>query len=172
MSIKETINEKLKDAMRNHDEDGKRVYRMILSSIKFIEKTEKRDLDDEEVVRILQKELKIRRETLAEAEKGDREAAREEAMKDIALIEPFLPKQMSEEELRAGHHDLGALVVKDLFRIVQDHEGILRGFGNVILLPREHHPAHDADGQTERACDRCDFFQKTTSHADCPPSTN
>ena len=101
MSIKETINEKLKDAMRNHDEDGKRVYRMILSSIKFTEKTEGKELDDAEVTRILQKELKIRKETLAEAEKGEREAARIEAEKDISLIEPLLPKQMSAEELEA-----------------------------------------------------------------------
>ena len=101
MSIKDTINEKLKDAMRNHDEDGKRVYRMILSSVKFAEKTEGKELDDAEVTRILQKELKIRRETLAEAVKGDREAARLEAEKDISLIEPLLPKQMSAEELKA-----------------------------------------------------------------------
>ena len=101
MSIKETINEKQKDAMRNHDEDGKRVYRMILSSVKFTEKTEGKELDDAEVTRILQKELKIRKETLAEAEKGEREAARIEAEKDISLIEPLLPKQMSSEDLKA-----------------------------------------------------------------------
>ena len=101
MNIKETINEKLKEAMRGHDEDGKRVYRMILSSVKFAEKTEGKELDDSEVTRILQKELKIRKETLAEAEKGGREAARIEAEKDIALIEPLLPKQMSADELKA-----------------------------------------------------------------------
>lgn len=101
MSIKETINEKLKDAMRAHDEDGKRVYRMILSSVKFAEKTEGKELDDTEVTRILQKELKIRKETLAEAQKSGREEAGAEAAKDIELIEPLLPKQMSEEELRA-----------------------------------------------------------------------
>ena len=101
MSIKETINEKLKDAMRAHDEDGKRVYRMILSSVKFAEKTEGKELDDAEVTRILQKELKIRKETLAEAQKSGRDEAGAEAAKDIELIEPLLPKQMSEDELRA-----------------------------------------------------------------------
>ena len=101
MNIKETINEKLKEAMRGHDEDGKRVYRMILSSVKFAEKTEGKELDDSEVTRILQKELKIRKETLAEAEKGGREAARIEAEKDIALIEPLLPNQLSADELKA-----------------------------------------------------------------------
>ena len=79
MSIKENINEKLKEAMKNHDEDGKRVYRMILSSVKFAEKTTGKELDDSEVTGILQKELKIRKESLSEAEKGGREEAAAEA---------------------------------------------------------------------------------------------
>ncbi len=101
MSIKESVNEKLKEAMKAHDEDGKRVYRMILSSIKFAEKTAGKELDDNEVVQILQKELKIRKETLAEAEKAGRAESAEEAAKDIAAIEPFLPKQLSPDELKA-----------------------------------------------------------------------
>ncbi len=101
MSIKDNINEKLKEAMKNHDEDGKRVYRMILSSVKFAEKTTGKELDDSEVTGILQKELKIRKESLSEAEKGGREEAAAEAKKDIELIEPFLPKQMTEDELKA-----------------------------------------------------------------------
>ena len=101
MSIKESINDKLKEAMKNHDEDGKRVYRMILSSVKFAEKTTGKELDDSEVIGILQKELKIRKESLSEAEKGGREEAAAESKKDIELIEPFLPKQMSEDELKA-----------------------------------------------------------------------
>lgn len=101
MSIKEAVNDKLKEAMKAHDEDGKRVYRMILSSIKFAEKTAGKELPDNEVVQILQKELKIRKETLAEAEKAGREESAAEAAKDIAAIEPFLPKQLSAEELKA-----------------------------------------------------------------------
>ncbi|MBQ4513573.1 MAG: GatB/YqeY domain-containing protein [Anaerolineaceae bacterium] len=100
MTIKESINEKLKEAMKNHDEDGKRVYRMILSSIKFAEKTSGKELEDSEVTQILQKELKIRKESLTEAEKAGREEAAAEAKKDIELIEPFLPKQMTQDELK------------------------------------------------------------------------
>ena len=99
MSIKETINEKLKEAMRMHDEDGKRVYRMILSSIKFAEKTEGKELEDNDVVQILQKELKIRKESLLEAQKAGRTEAMAEAEKDIAAIEPLLPKQLSPDEV-------------------------------------------------------------------------
>lgn len=106
MSIKESINEKLKEAMKNHDEDGKRVYRMIISSIKFLEKTEGKELDDAEVTQILQKELKVRKETLSEAIKGGREEAASEAKKDIELIEPFLPQQLSPDELKAIVQDV------------------------------------------------------------------
>ena len=101
MTLKEQINENLKQAMLAHDEDGKRVYRMILSSVKFAEKTEGKELDDSEVTQILQKELKIRKESLEEAKKAGRESAVAEAEKDIAAIEPLLPKQMSVDELKA-----------------------------------------------------------------------
>ena len=100
MSIKDTINEKLKESMRMHDEDGKRVYRMILSSVKFAEKTAGKELENSEVVQILQKELKIRKESLQEAQKAGRAEAAEEAEKDIAAIEPLLPKQLSPDEVK------------------------------------------------------------------------
>ena len=100
MAVKDLVNEKLREAMRSHDEDAKRVYRMILSSVKFAEKTNGRELQDNEIVQILQKELKIRKETLTEAEKGGRTAVADEAMKDIAAIEALLPKQLTEEELK------------------------------------------------------------------------
>lgn len=131
MSIKETINEKLKDAMRSHDEDGKRVYRMILSSVKFAEKTEGKELDDAEVVRILQKEMKIRKETLAEAEKSGREEAGAEAAKDIALIEPLLPKQMSQEELEAAVRkviaETGAQSAADMGKVMKVLMPLVKG---------------------------------------------
>ena len=82
MAVKDLLNEQLKEAMLAHDEDGKRVYRMILSSVKFAEKTGGKELEDNEVIQILQKELKIRKETLAEAEKGGRETVAAEAQKD------------------------------------------------------------------------------------------
>jgi hypothetical protein len=73
---------------------------MILSSVKFAEKTNGKELDDNEIIQILQKEIKIRKETIAEGQKAGRPESIEEAEKDIKAIEPFLPKQMSTEELK------------------------------------------------------------------------
>lgn len=123
MSIKDTINEKLKEAMKAHDEDGKRVYRMVLSSVKFAEKTTGKELDDNEVVQILQKELKIRKETLQEAQKANKTESIEEAEKDIAAIEPLLPKQMSPDEVRAVVQDAinetGASSAADMGKVMK-----------------------------------------------------
>ena len=131
MSIKDNINEKLKEAMKSHDEDGKRVYRMILSSVKFAEKTSGKELDDKEVVEILQKELKIRKETLTEAQKAGREESISEAEKDIQAIEPLLPKQMTEEEVRAVIQriieEVGAVSAADMGKVMKAAMPELKG---------------------------------------------
>lgn len=123
MSIKENINEKLKDAMKTHDEDGKRVYRMILSSIKFAEKTSGKELDDGEITQILQKELKIRKESLSEAQKADRKESIIEAEKDIMAIELLLPKQMTQDEVKeivsAAIRETGASSSADMGKVMK-----------------------------------------------------
>lgn len=140
MSIKDTLNEKLKDAMKNHDEDGKRVCRMVLSSIKFAEKTGGKELDDAEVTQILQKELKVRKETLAEALKAGRESAAAEAQKDIDLIEPLLPKQISEDELKAVISqvisEIGASSPADMGKVMKAVMPKLKGLAASDLISK------------------------------------
>lgn len=141
MSLKETINEKMKDAMRAHDEDGKRVYRMLLSSVKFAEKTTGKELDDNEITQILQKELKIRKESLSEAEKAGREVAADEAKKDIAAIEPLLPKQMSEEELegviREIINEVGASSAADMGKVMKSVMPKVKGLAPNDLISKK-----------------------------------
>ncbi len=140
MSIKETINDKLKNAMRNHDEDGKRVYRMILASVKFAEKTEGKELADNDVVQILQKELKIRKESLAEAQKAGRETAAAEAEKDIAAIEPLLPKQLGPDELKEiiGQTiaEIGASSAADMGKVMKAVMPKLKGLAPNDLISK------------------------------------
>lgn len=140
MSIKDNINEKLKDAMKSHDEDGKRVYRMILSSVKFAEKTSGKELEDSEVVQILQKELKIRKESLAEAQKAGRVESIAEAEKDINAIEPLLPKQMSEDEVRDVIkkiiEEVGAVSGSDMGKVMKAAMPALKGLAPNDLISK------------------------------------
>ncbi|MBQ6517203.1 MAG: GatB/YqeY domain-containing protein [Anaerolineaceae bacterium] len=140
MSIRDTLNEKLKEAMREHDEDGKRVYRMILSSVKFAEKTSGKEMDDSEIVQVLQKELKIRKESLEEAKKAGREEAVTEAEKDIAAIEPLLPKQMSAEEVKAiaeeAIKEVGAATAADMGKVMKVVMPKLKGLAPNDLISK------------------------------------
>lgn len=99
MGIKNDLENKLKDAMREQNEDKKRVYRMALSSIRFEEKTKNKELDEESVQTIIQKEIKIRNEMIDDAMKAGRDKTVNEKKAEISLLEEFLPKQLNDEEL-------------------------------------------------------------------------
>ncbi len=99
MSIKEAINEKLKIAMKEHDEATKLTLRMAMAAIKFAEKENKTDLSDDEALTLIQREVKIRNEQIADAEKSGRTESIQPLKTEIDLLESFLPKQLSEEEL-------------------------------------------------------------------------
>lgn len=140
MSIKDNINEKLKEAMKSHDEDGKRVYRMILSSVKFAEKSSGKELDDSEITQILQKELKIRKESLSEAQKAGRIESITEAEKDIMAIEPLLPKQMSPDEVKevvlAAIKETGASSNADMGKVMKVVMPKLKGLAANDLISK------------------------------------
>jgi uncharacterized protein len=101
MDIKTNLNEAVKTAMKSGDELGKRVIRMALASIKQAEVDRRESIDDAAVIAILQKEIKTRRESLEESQKAGRPEAVKVYEQEIVLLESFLPKAMSADELRA-----------------------------------------------------------------------
>lgn len=101
MTIKNQLNESMKDAMRSGDEVRKRTVRMALAAVKQVEVDKRVELDDAAVMALLQKEIKNRRESLEEAKKADRLDLVEANEAEIKVLEAFLPKSMPEDELRA-----------------------------------------------------------------------
>jgi uncharacterized protein YqeY len=89
----------LKDAMRSNDDLRKQNVRMVLSAIKLSEVEKGARLDEAGVIAIIQKELKSRQESLQDAQKANRPDLAERSKADIAFLESFLPKQLTEEEL-------------------------------------------------------------------------
>lgn len=86
-------------ALKSKDTVKNNVVTMLLSGMTYLKKEVGRELTDEECMSVIQKELKQVRESL-EMSKG-REDAAEELRKQIAILEGYLPKQMSEEEVKA-----------------------------------------------------------------------
>jgi len=101
MTLKTQLNDSLKEAMKSGDEIRKRTLRMALAAIKQVEVDKRIELDDAAIMTLLQKEVKNRRESLAEAQKASRVDLIEANEAEIKVIEVFLPKAMPTEELRA-----------------------------------------------------------------------
>ena len=99
MSLKERFNNDLREALRSGDEHRKSALRMVLAALHNAEIEARGELDESAVLGVLAKEVKQRRESIEEFRKGGREdlVAREEAQ--LATIQPYLPQQMTREEI-------------------------------------------------------------------------
>ena len=111
MSIKEQLMADMKEAMKAKD-DGKlalNVIRMARAHIKQAEiDSGHADFDDDQVLAILRKEMKQRKETLAEIENSGRDDLVAETKAEMSVLEKYLPPEMSEDDIRA--------VVKDVIQ--------------------------------------------------------
>lgn len=100
MNLSEKLNEDMKQAMKNQDKFRLSVIRMIRSSIKNIEIDLRRTLDDQEVIDILNREMKQRKDSLQDFEKAGRNDLAEAVKAEIAIVSEYLPEQLSEEEIK------------------------------------------------------------------------
>src|SRR3984893_2180632 len=136
--LREAFTERLKDAMRAKDTRTLSAVRLILTGLKQRDVAargsgNREGIADPEILRLLQGMIKQRRESIALYQQGKRpELARQEE-EEIAVIESFLPRQMSEEETaaaaRAAIAEIGAAGVKDMGRVMaalrERHAGVI-----------------------------------------------
>jgi hypothetical protein len=127
--MENTINfqELLHAAMKEHDEVKKRVLRMLMSASKLLEVNKGSKLDLQETQALIQKEIKTRVETIADAEKVNRSDVIADTQAEIQYLETFLPKQLTDPELE--------LLVKEV--ISQEGATSLKDMGKVMkaLIP-------------------------------------
>jgi uncharacterized protein YqeY len=99
MSLKEKLQSDLREAMRHKDETRKRTIRLALAAITNAEVAQRKELDDPGILTVLAKEVKQRQESIVEYRRGGREdlVAQEEA--EMALLQTYLPRQLSQEEI-------------------------------------------------------------------------
>lgn len=99
------MQETLKQAMIDKDNERRDVLRMALNAIKQVEIDERKTLTAEEVASILQRELKTRREAIEEARKAGRDETVQQESGRAQILEEFLPKQLSRDEVKALAQD-------------------------------------------------------------------
>jgi hypothetical protein len=122
MSLKNQITEDMKSAMKAGEKDRLKVVRLIRAAIKQVEIDKRIELDDAAVLAVLDKMVKQRRDSVDQFEKGNREdlAAIERA--EIAVLEDYLPEQLSADELAAMVDEViaatGAEGIRDMGKVM------------------------------------------------------
>jgi hypothetical protein len=116
------IQDTLKKAMLEKDIQRRDVLRTVQSEIKQAEIDGRKTLEAEEVIAILQREIKKRRESIDEAQKAGRSDIVEQVSAEIAIIEVFLPQQLTREEIEALVRDAiaqtGATNAKEMGKVM------------------------------------------------------
>jgi uncharacterized protein YqeY len=102
MSLKERLTEDMKQAMRDKEAGKLRlsVIRMVRANIKNVEIDSKKELSEDEVLAIVAKEVKMRRDSIEEFTKGNRHDLVENLVLEIEILMNYLPEQLSESEIR------------------------------------------------------------------------
>lgn len=122
MSLKEQLTNDMKEAMKAHDKDRLAVIRMVRGAVRQQEIDGKKELGDEDVLAVISKEVKMRRDSIEEFRKGGREDLVEKTEAEIAVLMPYLPAQLSEEEIRglvqAAVAQTGAASPKDMGKVM------------------------------------------------------
>ena len=120
--LKQRIKEDMKTAMRAKEKSRLAVIRLIQAAIKQKEVDERIELDDAQVIAVLDKMLKQRRDSIEQYEKADRQDLADQEKFEVELIQTYLPQQLTEAELNALIDEViaatGAESVRDLGKVM------------------------------------------------------
>lgn len=136
MAVTDQIDELFKKSMSEKDEISLSVSRLLKSAIKNAEIEKKSELSDDDVLAVLEKQAKQRRDSIEQYEKGGRPEMAKQEKTELAIIEKFLPEKMGEDEIREivkkkvyeleGHPSAGSGQV-DFGRVMGAVMGELKG---------------------------------------------
>ncbi len=121
-SIKDRLQDDWKVALKAKDKFTSSVISTAKAAVLLVEKTDNRKLEDDEVITILAKEIKQRREAMLEFEKGNRQDLIDQSKAEIEILLKYLPQQLSEEEIKQlvkeSAEEVGANSIKDMGKVM------------------------------------------------------
>ncbi|HTG76180.1 MAG TPA: GatB/YqeY domain-containing protein [Steroidobacteraceae bacterium] len=122
MTLKERITEDMKAAMRASEKERLSTIRLVQAAIKQREVDERITLDDTQVLVVLEKMVKQRKESIAQFEQGGRKDLADKERREIELLQAYLPAQLSDSELdvliREAVAATGAASIKDMGKVM------------------------------------------------------
>ena len=131
MTLKERLMEDMKVSMRNKETLKKSVITMIRASVKQKKVDDRVDVNDDDVIELIAKQLKQRKDALVEFEKAERDDLIAQTKAEIEILASYLPQQLTDEELEAVVRDAVAEVnaqsVKDMGKIMGKVMAVAKG---------------------------------------------
>ncbi|MGD2207207.1 MAG: GatB/YqeY domain-containing protein [Anaerolineae bacterium] len=136
MGLRKQLMDNLKEAMRQRDEQRKRTIRSVLTAIKKAETEldssgERVSLSDKDILVLIAKEAKQRRESIVEYQRGGREDLVAEEEAELAILEEYLPRQLTREEIEAEARrvidEVGASSMADMGKVMKPLMADFRG---------------------------------------------
>ncbi len=131
MNKKQEIQNALTAAMKSLDEETKKTLRLVMSAIKLVEVESGTEVDDSQVLKILQKEVKTREDTIIESKKANRQDLVKNAEKEITILNQFLPEQMTLDELttiiQSVIEETGASNIQEMGKVMKQLMPLLEG---------------------------------------------
>ncbi len=138
LSLKETITEAMKAAMRAQEKERLTTIRLILSEAKQIEVDERITIDDTRMLSILDKMQKQRRESVAQFQKAGRQDLVEIEQAEMLVIQSFLPQPLSEAEIKqlisAAMAETGAKSVQDMGKVMAILKPKMQGKADMAVV--------------------------------------
>jgi uncharacterized protein len=131
MSLKTRINEDLKTAMRSADVPRRDTLRLLTAALKQREVDERRELGDADIVAIIDKMLKQRRESIAQFEKGGRQDLADQEKFELGVLQAYMPQSLSGAEIEtavaAAIQQTGAKGAPDMGKVMAVLKPVLAG---------------------------------------------
>ncbi len=122
MSLYETITKDMTSAMKAGDKFSLSVYRMLKSALQMEQINLKHELSDEEVISVIKKQVKIRKDSITEFTKYGRDEQASQLEKEIQVLSSYLPEQLSEEEvkeqIRLAMEEVKPTSMKDMGKVM------------------------------------------------------
>lgn len=127
----EKINEDLKNAMKEKDTFKLSVLRMLKSALQLEQIAKKHELDDNEIAAVLKKQVKVRKDSLEEYKKYGKTELVESLEKEIAILDAYLPEEMSESEIneivKSAVEEIKPTSMKDMGLVMKKVNELLVG---------------------------------------------
>ncbi|MCK9373686.1 MAG: GatB/YqeY domain-containing protein [Sulfuricurvum sp.] len=122
MTLREQINDDIKTAMKEKNVEKRDALRLLSSAMKQVEVDERKELSDDDVIKIIQKQVKQRNDAMVQYRDAGREDLYDKEASEAAIFETYLPTQLSDEELesaiRAIIAEVGASSMKEIGKVM------------------------------------------------------